>query len=143
MGREFHFKLEEWKSGFWNMIETRKDEVKDYRAKVEEDAWSGFNQEGTNISNSEDGAWRMSKTGYSREECHEGKKKRMSPFLAVMNDFMSEVEDTIWNLKWRFRSEAESRWRRVVEGEQRFCWRKRNKRLNGCDYLVIKKGEET
>ena len=73
-------------SGFWNMIETRKDEVKDYRAKVEEDAWSGFNQEGTNISNSEDGAWKMSKTGYTREECHEGKKKRMSPFL-VMNDF--------------------------------------------------------
>ena len=104
-------------SGLRNMIETREDKVKDYRAKVEEDAWSGFNQVGTNISNIADGACKKSKKGYTREECHEGTKKRMSPFLAVMNDFHErggrhdlEIEDVK-----RLRLEAESRWRRLVK----------------------------
>ena len=61
--------------GLWNMIETRKDEVKENKANVEEDGWSGFNQVGTNTSNSEDGAWKKSKKGCTREECHEGTRK--------------------------------------------------------------------
>ena len=72
-------------SGLSKITEEREDEVKEYRVKVEEDPWPGLNQVGTKISISEDGAWKKSKKGCTREGCHEGTKKRMSPFLAVMN----------------------------------------------------------
>ena len=73
--------------GLCNKVEARKEYGKEYKAKVEEDGWSGHNQVGTNNSNREDGAWQKSKKGCTREECHEETKKRMSPFLAVMNVF--------------------------------------------------------
>ena len=86
--------------------------------KVEEDPWPGFNQVGTKISISEDGPWKKSKKGCTREGCHEGTKKRMSPFLAVMNNF--HERGGRYNLETevvkRFRLEAESRWRGLFEG---------------------------
>ena len=72
-------------SGLGKVTEEREDEVKEYRMKVEDLPWPGFNQVGTKISISEDGAWKKSKKGCTREGCHEETKKRMSPFLALMN----------------------------------------------------------
>ena len=105
-------------SGLWKITEEREDEVKEYRVTVEEDPWPGFNQVRTKISISGDGPWKKSKKGCTREECHEGTKKRMSPFLVVMNNFHERGGryDLEIEVVKRFRLEAESRWRGLFEG---------------------------
>ena len=64
---------------------------KEYKSEGEEDGWSGFHQVGTNISKSEDGAWKKSKKGCTREECHEGTKKWMSRFWRSRTILINQV----------------------------------------------------